>query len=111
MYQTSNLKSVCKSPRDLSSEASDMAPVTCLAIWKICFLLCFVKVSASICIFLASMLIVDVLLWHDIQADMVNNSVIIACYAVCLCLLAFVRVWQWVILSIFQSHCLNHTAD
>ena len=60
-YQMSNLKSVCKTPRDLLSQTSDMAPVTCLAVMQMCFLLRFVKIGASVCIsvFPASRLHVD----------------------------------------------------
>ena len=41
------LKSVCKSPRNLSSKTGDMVPVTCLAVLQMCFLLHFIKISAA----------------------------------------------------------------
>ena len=54
------LKYVCKSPRNLSSKTGDMAPVTCLAVLRMRFMLHFIKISAASVSIFASMFIVEV---------------------------------------------------
>ena len=83
-YQTSNLKPVCKSARNLSSETGDTAPVTCLAVLWMRFLLRFIRTSVM---FLVSMLM--------FRLRCIRHGKRFSSLPLC-----FWRAWQFTILSL-----------